>query len=201
MEWQPCWGKWPKMLLLWYSGAWGSPRICRVSALLSFPCCWHPCSLAELRWDTSAGQRRKTQDLHFNSSLVRFCCHIVLLSLPCISQQNEPSYHQPVEAQERRSLTHSRWKEQDFLCFWVGCREKTSPHALLPHPLLNLFWHGRKNHTNNRCWRCLPDATGCAFPRLLRNCIQISHLGPGRGLWENQWGGFCRRRFLRGVFP
>lgn len=43
---------------------WGLrlPEDLRVSALLSFPCCWHPCSLAELRWDTSAGERRKTQD-------------------------------------------------------------------------------------------------------------------------------------------
>lgn len=59
---------------------WGL-RIPEIPALLSFPCCWHPCSLAELRWDISAGKRRKTQHLHFNSSLVRFCCHIVLLSL------------------------------------------------------------------------------------------------------------------------
>lgn len=110
--------------------------------------------------------------MHFSSSLVRFCCHTVLLSLPCISQQNEPLYHQPVEAQERRSLTHERGKEQDFLCFCVGCREKTSPNALLPHPLLKLFWHGRINHTNNHCWRCLPDATGCAFSRLLWNACK-----------------------------
>lgn len=162
------------------------PKDPRVSALLSFPCSWHPCSLAELRWDISAGKRRKTQHLHFNSSLVRFCCHIVLLPLPCIFQQNETSYHQPVEVQEGRSFTHMRWKEQDFLCFRVGCREKTSPNSLLPHLLLKVFWHGRKHHRNNRCWRCLPDATGCVSTRLFYKCIQISHLGPGRGHWANQ---------------
>lgn len=70
------------------------PQDPRVSALLSFPWCWHSCSLAELRWDISAGKRRKTQHLHFNS-LVSFCCHIVLLSLPGIFQQNETLYNQP----------------------------------------------------------------------------------------------------------
>ena len=84
-------------------------------------------------------ERRKTWDLDFNSPLVRFCCCIVLLSLPCIFQQNEPSYPQPVETWERRSLTDSRWKEQDFLLqFWVGWREDL-PKFPLTSPLAQPF--------------------------------------------------------------
>lgn len=32
-------------------------------------------------------------------------------------------------------------------------------------------------------WRCLPDANGCSFTRLLHKRIQITRLNPGKDCW------------------
>lgn len=132
--------------------------------------------------------REKEEDTAF---ALQFSCKILLSHCLTVPTLYFPTKWDLVssawEAPERRSLTHMRWNKQDFLCFRIGSREKTSPNALLPHPFyLKVFWHSRKNHTSNHCWRCWPDATGWPFTRLLNKCIQISHLGLGRGLWANQ---------------
>lgn len=110
--------------------SWGSQS-------LSVLNCWHPCSLAELR----NGAFLEEQGGRHGICTLIFCC-IALSPLPYIIQKNEPSYHQPVETQERRSLIDRRWKEQDFLLyFWVGWKDSLPKFALtssLAQPFLPL---------------------------------------------------------------
>lgn len=97
-------------------GSW-SPSVAELSLLLA--------SLLfgrAKKWGISGGERRKTRNLHFNSSLVRFCCCIVSLSLPCIFQQNISStcgnmgkkipYRQEMEGTGLSSLLLSRMERR-----------------------------------------------------------------------------------------
>lgn len=141
------------------------------------------------KWGISGEERRKTQDLHFNSSLVRFCYCIVLLSpslyfpikwglilSACGNTGEKIPYRQEIQTEEAAfsSLLLSKMER----------RPPQIPSYLIPCSMFS--GTPRQNHKNNSYWRCLPDANGHTFARLLCKHIQITHLGPGKGLWANQ---------------